>query len=84
MFEIISAENRGFVLQISDDTVAGEFEEYLREERYVLFERRPEATCIRFLFGEASCEKAVDALVEAFLEFRKAEDEEKQEHRFRE
>ena len=75
MFEIILAENRGFVLQISDDMVANEFEVYLKEQRYVFFERRPESKCIRFLFGEASCEKAVDDLVKAFVEFQKSEDE---------
>lgn len=84
MFEIVSLPDRGFALQISDDAAAGEFEEYLKEERYVLFERRPEAKCIRFLFGEAGSEKAVDALVQGFLEFQKAEDAKDQQRGFRE
>ena len=70
MFEILSIPNRGIVLQVSDDGMANGLEQYLREHRYVHFDRRPEAHCIRFLFGEASCEKAVDDLVQAFLEWR--------------
>ena len=84
MFEIISAPGRGFVLQVSDDMVAAELEKYLKEYRYVFFERRPEAKVIRFLFGEASSEKAVDDLLQAFLEFRKTEDAEEKEQHLRE
>ena len=84
MFEIVSNPSRGLELHISDDVVANEFEVYLKEQRYVFFERRPEAKCIRFLFGEAGSEKAVDALVQGFLEFQKAEDAKDQQRGFRE
>lgn len=70
MFEIVSNPSRGLELHISDDVVANEFEVYLKEQRYVFFDRRPEARCIRLLFGEAACEKAVDDLVKAFQAFR--------------
>ncbi len=70
MFEIVSNPSRGLELHISDDVVANEFEVYLKEQRYVFFERRPESKHIRLLFGEAACEKAVDDLVKAFQAHR--------------
>lgn len=84
MFEIVSNPSRGLELHISDDVAANEFEVYLKEQRYVFFDRRPESKCIRILFGEAACEKAVDDLVKAFLEFQKSGNGANKEERFRE
>jgi len=71
MFKILTHSSRGLVLEVSDDTMANALEGYFRDERSVLFERRPEAECVRFYFGEAGCEKAVDGLVQDFLKWRK-------------
>lgn len=52
-----------------EEVEADEFDDYLTEQRYVLFHMRTTEFGVEFLFGEASCEKNILSLVDDFKKF---------------
>jgi len=66
-FKIYETKKYGVVLRVDDMEVADEFEDFLTEKHYVLFEVGFEEKSELFYFGQSSCVEKVKELVEKFL-----------------
>jgi hypothetical protein len=64
--EILETDEYGVVLRCRDIEVADKFEDFLTEQRFVLFNIRPEDGNISFFFGQASVPARVQELYEQF------------------
>ena len=65
--EITDTPDHGTILKCADAKVADEFEDFLTERCYVLFNVKFEPTDVTFFFGQASSTSKVRDLYERFV-----------------
>jgi hypothetical protein len=66
-FEITESTDYGTVVQIFDTEWADQFEDFLTEKCYVLFNTKLEQNGVTFFFGQASSSVKVRELFDRFL-----------------
>lgn len=66
-FRIDDDQRYGVVVRCTDTEIADEFEDYLAEQGYVLFNIKFEDPDVVFYFGQASSRDVVEALLVGFL-----------------
>ena len=66
VFEIVESEEYGAFLKVDDVEIADEFDDFLTEECYVLFEQKFESDHVVVHFGQAGSVEKIRLLVERF------------------
>lgn len=65
-FQIGEEPKYGVVLRFTDAELADQFEDFLSEKNFVLFNTKFEEAEVLFYFGQASSRDAVERLIERF------------------
>lgn len=67
-FAITESEETGITVIVRDFELADEFEDYLTEQQFVLFNIRENKFIFEFLFGQAASLDKVEQLIQKFLD----------------
>jgi len=65
-FQVDEDPKYGVVLRCTDAEVADQFEDFLSEKNFVLFNTKFQGTEVLFYFGQASSANAVEQLLKRF------------------
>lgn len=71
-FRISETAEQGVAVTLDDDELADEFDDFLAEHCYVLFDVKFEEPGMTFFFGQASSVAKVESLLEKFYAARTA------------
>ena len=67
-FAITESEETGITVIVRDFELADEFEDYLMEQQFVLFNIKENKSSFEFLFGQAASLDKVEQLIQKFLD----------------
>lgn len=70
LFDIKESEKYGVVLTVRDAELADNFDDYITEQCYILYEIKFYERHVEFYFGQASCIEKVNYIVESYTKLR--------------